>query len=43
MARPKKVQSNSDDDNTEFSFDPGIADRARTRRRLLRHWRASRI
>ena len=23
MARPKKVQSNSDDDNAEFSFDPG--------------------
>ncbi len=23
MARPKKIQSNSDDDNTEFSFDPG--------------------
>lgn len=24
MARPKKVQSNSDDDNADFSFDPGI-------------------
>ena len=23
MARPKKVQSNSDDDNADFSFDPG--------------------
>ena len=23
MARPKKVQSNGDDDNAEFSFDPG--------------------
>ena len=23
MARPAKPQSNSDDDNTEFSFDPG--------------------
>ena len=23
MARPKKIPSNSDDDNAEFSFDPG--------------------
>lgn len=23
MARPKKVQPNSDDDNADFSFDPG--------------------
>ena len=23
MARPKKIQANSDDDNAEFSFDPG--------------------
>ena len=23
MARPKKNQSNGDDDNTDFSFDPG--------------------
>lgn len=23
MARPKKIQANSDDDSTDFSFDPG--------------------
>ena len=43
MARPAKAQSNVDDDNAEFSFDPGTQIELEIGRHLLHHGRAGRI